>query len=368
MHDHFNTFYEDQFDFHSYCMRKSTIRAYMGMIEMVDDQHNLPRYRKASRGAVRAYCALYDEETAAEADAEAAKNGGEETEAMRIVAARREAASEAKVEEQKLKAKGGDDPSQGGRSRKAKDIDPVGALFIQKAMEKDGKGAAGLLDAAWVLVEDLRKNDPSDVEAACLAFDTAERMKKPMLQLRACKDLQKYATTPTEKSKTALRVARLAVSAATAEGPMKALLEKQANLLLGGASNVQSFVSTFLSGAGDSNEARVSAAEVVSQLPGEARPDDWKQTAAGLLSGVVFATGTAAALCLATRMMDVLKNLGEGGEVSFAADMRKVFPLATCFGAEPPAVLAVSGDTFFADGRVELNEEHSKQKAKQEAE
>ena len=103
-------------------------------------------------------------------------------------------------------------------------------------------------------------------------------------------------------------------------------------------------------------------------MPGEARPDDWKQTAAGLLSGVVFATGTAAALCLATRMMDVLKNLGEGGEVSFAADMRKVFPLATCFGAEPPAVLAVSGDTFFADGRVELNEEHSKQKAKQEAE
>ena len=59
------------------------------------------------------------------------------------------------------------------------------------------------------------------------------------------------------------------------------------------------------------------------------------------------------------------KALGAGGEVAFAAEARKTFPLATCFGAEVPAVLAVSGDTFFADGRVELNEEHRKKEEKQ---
>ena len=45
---------------------------------------------------------------------------------------------------------------------------------------------------------------------------------------------------------------------------------------------------------------------------------------------------------------------------------RKTFPLATCFGAKPPAVLAVGGDTFYADGRVELSEEHRVKKEKEQ--
>jgi hypothetical protein len=50
IHDHYKQFHLDQFDFHNYCMRKGTLRAYMGMVEMVDDLHSRPEYRTASRG------------------------------------------------------------------------------------------------------------------------------------------------------------------------------------------------------------------------------------------------------------------------------------------------------------------------------
>ena len=33
---HFATFQEDQFDFHSYCVRKMTLRAYVNMLRMED--------------------------------------------------------------------------------------------------------------------------------------------------------------------------------------------------------------------------------------------------------------------------------------------------------------------------------------------
>ena len=36
---HFADFEEDQFDFHSYCVRKMTLRAYVAMLRMEDTLH-----------------------------------------------------------------------------------------------------------------------------------------------------------------------------------------------------------------------------------------------------------------------------------------------------------------------------------------
>ena len=37
---HFGDFVEDQFDFHSYCVRKMTLRAYVQMLRMEDRLHH----------------------------------------------------------------------------------------------------------------------------------------------------------------------------------------------------------------------------------------------------------------------------------------------------------------------------------------
>lgn len=43
-------FTEDQFDFHSYCIRKMTLRAYMGLLRLEDRLHHHPFYMRVSRG------------------------------------------------------------------------------------------------------------------------------------------------------------------------------------------------------------------------------------------------------------------------------------------------------------------------------
>lgn len=57
---HFADFVEDQFDFHGYCLRKLTMRAYVDMLRMEDGLHAHPVYGKAVAGAVAAYLQLAD--------------------------------------------------------------------------------------------------------------------------------------------------------------------------------------------------------------------------------------------------------------------------------------------------------------------
>lgn len=52
---HYADITEDQFDFHSYCLRKMTLRAYVEMLKFQDRLHSHAYFRKAASGAIR-YC------------------------------------------------------------------------------------------------------------------------------------------------------------------------------------------------------------------------------------------------------------------------------------------------------------------------
>eukprot|EP00883_Tetradesmus_obliquus_P003971 jgi/Sobl393_1/14285/SZX72387.1 len=64
---HFADFMEDQFDFHSYCVRKMTLRSYIGLLRLEDRLQHHPFYMRAAVGAVRCYLALQDAPAAAAA-------------------------------------------------------------------------------------------------------------------------------------------------------------------------------------------------------------------------------------------------------------------------------------------------------------
>ena len=49
---HFSEIIEDQFDFHTYCMRKMTLRAYVGLLRLEDVLRQHPFYYKASKLAI----------------------------------------------------------------------------------------------------------------------------------------------------------------------------------------------------------------------------------------------------------------------------------------------------------------------------
>ena len=52
---------EDQFDFHSYCIRKVTLRAYVDLLRLVDALKEHPFYFKIAKLAIEIYLKLLDE-------------------------------------------------------------------------------------------------------------------------------------------------------------------------------------------------------------------------------------------------------------------------------------------------------------------
>ena len=57
---HFSEIIEDQFDFHTYCMRKMTLRSYVGLLRLEDILRAHPFYFKAARCAIEVYLRLHD--------------------------------------------------------------------------------------------------------------------------------------------------------------------------------------------------------------------------------------------------------------------------------------------------------------------
>ncbi|KOM44552.1 hypothetical protein LR48_Vigan05g215700 [Vigna angularis] len=57
---HYADITEDQFDFHSYCLRKMTLRPYVEMLKFQDQLHSHAYFHKAAVGAIRCYIKLHD--------------------------------------------------------------------------------------------------------------------------------------------------------------------------------------------------------------------------------------------------------------------------------------------------------------------
>ncbi|UYV72753.1 NAA15 [Cordylochernes scorpioides] len=57
---HFSEIIEDQFDFHTYCMRKMTLEAYVGLIRLEDVLRGHNFYMKAAKTAIEVYLKLFD--------------------------------------------------------------------------------------------------------------------------------------------------------------------------------------------------------------------------------------------------------------------------------------------------------------------
>lgn len=59
-HQHFVEITDDQFDFHTYCMRKMTLRSYVDLLKLEDVLRMHPFYYKAAITAIQIYLSLHD--------------------------------------------------------------------------------------------------------------------------------------------------------------------------------------------------------------------------------------------------------------------------------------------------------------------
>lgn len=209
---HYEDMTEDQFDFHAYSVRKTTLRAYIHMLRVEDRLHGEKAYRVGAAGAIRVYAKLHDAKhggtvvntlvrphaRAAESASARAAEGGDgdggpidpddpsltpaERKRLKQKLQKQKAKAAKRAEEEAAEAAKAakDDKSSGGGGggAAAKDEDPDGEKL---AATEDPIGEAAKIVAM------LLEHAPSHIETHLLAFDVYMRMGKVLLALQAVK-------------------------------------------------------------------------------------------------------------------------------------------------------------------------------------
>ncbi|KAK2165073.1 hypothetical protein LSH36_55g06042 [Paralvinella palmiformis] len=160
---HFTEIIEDQFDFHTYCMRKMTLRAYVQLLRLEDVLRNHKFYFKAARVAIEIYLSLHDHPYTGSEEAQQKENENlSPSELKKLRNKQRKKAKQEAVRRERQKQE-----EQRKEQNKAKNPDA----------ELDGPKEEELVP------EKLVKLDPS--QSVCRSVIFTER--KPLLVLQAIK-------------------------------------------------------------------------------------------------------------------------------------------------------------------------------------
>mmetsp|Transcript_90023 Transcript_90023/g.159409 ORF Transcript_90023/g.159409 Transcript_90023/m.159409 type:complete len:927 (+) Transcript_90023:151-2931(+) len=171
---HFNDIAEDQFDFHNYCLRKTTLKTYVAMLRMQDRLFSHKFYRRAAKDAIKIYLELYDLKLRGEGPAcKAEKDGDKEAELSAEEKRRlkhKKKRESKKAEEEKAKQV----VAAGGKPKKVDD-DPEG----EKLLEKEP------LEEASKLVKSLVSSCKLDPATHVMMYELSRRQGKHLHCLQA---------------------------------------------------------------------------------------------------------------------------------------------------------------------------------------
>ncbi|OAA39132.1 Alpha-acetyltransferase 15, NatA [Metarhizium rileyi] len=170
----FDVWQEDQFDFHTFSLRKGQIRAYVEMIKWEDHVRDHPFYSRAALDAINVYVELADKTST---------NGVNGTGSDGDYAlAMKKAAKRAKKDLQRLEREAAEkqakqDPNKSGQSGEAKkkDDDPLGLKLA---------GATDPLGEAMKFLSPLLQACPKSIDAQHAGFEIYIRRRKLIPALR----------------------------------------------------------------------------------------------------------------------------------------------------------------------------------------
>ncbi|QPG99015.1 hypothetical protein C2857_000634 [Epichloe festucae Fl1] len=171
----FDVWQEDQFDFHTFSLRKGQIRAYVDMIKWEDHVRDHPFYSRAALGAIKLYVMMSDQMSSNGTNGANDEHGDE-------ALAKKKAAKKAKKELQRLEREPAgkqarQDPNKGsqGAEAKKKDEDPLG---LKLAATTDPLGEA------MKLLSPLLQACPKSLDAQHAGFEVLIRRNKLIPALR----------------------------------------------------------------------------------------------------------------------------------------------------------------------------------------
>ncbi|PPD81921.1 hypothetical protein GOBAR_DD21158 [Gossypium barbadense] len=176
---HYADITEDQFDFHSYCLRKMTLRAYVEMLKFQDRLHSHAYFHKAAAGAIRCYLKFYDSPVNSPAEEE---DNTSKTPSQKKKMKKQRKAERAKkeAEEKNEESSASGNSKFGKRHIKPVDPDPYGEKLLK---------TEDPLSEATKYLKLLQKNSPNSLETHLLSFEVNMRKQKILLAFQAVKQL-----------------------------------------------------------------------------------------------------------------------------------------------------------------------------------
>ncbi|KAI5957786.1 hypothetical protein KGF57_003053 [Candida theae] len=165
----FKTFYSDQYDFHSYCLRRGTPRDYIDMLRWEDKIHATPVYVRALRGLLNFYVELYEEQQRVSSE-----QSQDDLKTKKSGKKQKKGKSNKKKSDQATKVEAEKD-----------DQDPFGLTLLSTLKQTD------FIEQLSKLVEPLASEAPTSKDTWELLFKIYTIQGKYVLALQALKSLDK---------------------------------------------------------------------------------------------------------------------------------------------------------------------------------
>lgn len=170
---HFSDFTEDQFDFHTYCLRKNTLRSYLRMLRFEDQLLSHLYFVRAAQRAVEIYIRLHDEPQLADGinDPDFASLSEAEQKKIRKKARKAELKS---TQDTRSDAQKKEDSKV--KETKKKDDDPEGVKLLK---------TADPLGDAMKFLQPCLDMAGNNIDIHLMAYDVFIRRKKYLLALKS---------------------------------------------------------------------------------------------------------------------------------------------------------------------------------------
>eukprot|EP00127_Corallochytrium_limacisporum_P000367 Clim_evm62s11 gene=Clim_evmTU62s11 len=346
---HFNDFQEDQFDFHSYCMRKMTLRAYVKMLRFEDNLRSHEYFGAAAAEAIAIYIDLADHpekyiSRSDDLDEEMKNLSLEEQKKLkrkRAKEAARKAEEEAAKKEKEAKESKAN--KKDGEEDEKKDDDPDGAKLM---------GTKTPLEDAMKFLTPLTLLKKDSINTHVLAVEVYVRREKLLLALKHLLAAHRIDANNAKLHPVlvffgqALEAKRSKINTTV----LAVLDDGFAELLKPyGADSVKDVVAKFgAEQARNSLSHTVAAAKAALIL--EQSSDASKKQADALIAGYPVAAGKGTPSVTLAEALEALSTLSsEASREQFKEACRAVFPLCEDFGYEPKDEAAFPGTDELLD-------------------
>lgn len=325
---HFTEIIEDQFDFHTYCMRKMTLKAYVDLLRLENQLRSHKFYEKTATVAIKTYIRLYDkplQETDDNNDKNAADLDPSELKKLKNKAkkAKRKAEQEKAAAEQDKKRK-----ELHNKNKKKNDEELDSPAKDELVPEKLARPDDPLEEAVKFLTP-LLSLSTKNINTHLLAFEIYYRKGKVLLMLRAIKQALEVDPSHTQLHSCLARFVHfISTNKNLPDAVRKVVLASQPVILAG--KSAAELNSTFLAAHPNQLPAQFTAAKVMAVInPSQA--EEAVKLATKLEQDLVDRDLDTCSKVLEALQLGELGTEGKAKADQYKEACRDIFPLAKCF-------------------------------------